>query len=265
MNTPKLGFMMLICALLSWAPEAPAAAGGAATRGEGWSGASGSTSVAPVLQSNERVWATRWQTVAESVARDLAAVDQCRADSESCSPATRAFTALVNGGLSRGGRARLGEINRAVNLAIVPMSDMAQFGEADVWSAPLVTLASGRGDCEDYAILKYAALLAVGMPADDLRLLVVRENRSKRAHAVLAARHEGDWLSLDNKRFTLVSLRDAVEYDVIAALALDGARASDSPRVPSGRHVAVRYARLDFEHFALRPGLYVLGDTDTSP
>jgi predicted transglutaminase-like cysteine proteinase len=145
------------------------------------------------------------------------------------------------------------------------MSDMAQFGEADVWSAPLKTLASGRGDCEDYAILKYAALLAVGMPADDLRLLVVRENRSKRAHAVLAARHEGDWLSLDNKRFTLVSLRDAAEYDVMAALALESARPIDIPRVPHGSDAGVRYARLAFEHFALRPGLYVVGDTDATP
>src|SRR5713226_6636122 len=49
---------------------------------------------------------------------------------------------------AREGRARLGEINRAINLAIKPASDLAQYGEIDVWTSPLVTFTRGAGDCE---------------------------------------------------------------------------------------------------------------------
>jgi predicted transglutaminase-like cysteine proteinase len=44
------------------------------------------------------------------------------------------------------------QVNRAINLAIRPMSDLTQHGEIEVWSPPLVTFTSGAGDCEDYAM-----------------------------------------------------------------------------------------------------------------
>ena len=83
----------------------------------------------------------------------------CDGDRERCvSPAALQFLAIVDTARAREGRARLGEINRAINLAIRPMSDLAQYGEIDVWSSPLVTFAHGAGDCEDYAIAKFVAL-----------------------------------------------------------------------------------------------------------
>ena len=49
-------------------------------------------------------------------------------------------------------------------MAIRYVSDYAQHGEADRWSAPLATFATGKGDCEDYAIAKYVALREAGFP-----------------------------------------------------------------------------------------------------
>ena len=72
--------------------------------------------------------------------------------------AAKKFLDVIADGRAHDGRARIGVINRAINLAIRPTSDLAQWGVADRWSAPLETLASGRGDCEDYAIAKYVAL-----------------------------------------------------------------------------------------------------------
>ena len=77
---------------------------------------------------------------------------------------------LVELGRQRAGRARLGEINRAVNLSIKATSDWSQYGVDDFWSAPLATIEKGAGDCEDYAILKYLALREAGVSPDDLRL-----------------------------------------------------------------------------------------------
>jgi predicted transglutaminase-like cysteine proteinase len=74
-------------------------------------------------------------------------------------------------GAGRSVRARVSLINRAADLAISPVSDEMQWGVADHWSDPFETLLSNRGDCEDYAILKYAALLEAGIPKDDVKAL----------------------------------------------------------------------------------------------
>ena len=62
-------------------------------------------------------------------------------------------------GRSLSGLARIGVINRAINFAIKATSDLAQWGVADHWSAPLETFMTSRGDREDYAIAKYLARL----------------------------------------------------------------------------------------------------------
>ena len=86
---------------------------------------------------------------------------------------------IVDVARRREGRARIGEINRAINLAIRPMSDRAQYGVPDLWTAPIQTLTAGAGDCEDYAIAKYVALEKTGVPEENLRLLVVRDTRRR--------------------------------------------------------------------------------------
>ena len=105
---------------------------------------------------------------------------------------------------AREGRARLGEINRAINLAIHPMSDLAQYGEIDVWSSPLLTFTTGSGDCEDYAIAKFVALHQAGIPPEDLRIVIMHDTIRGEDHAVAAARLDGHWLTLDNRRMAMV-------------------------------------------------------------
>lgn len=78
----------------------------------------------------------------------------CRSNENDCPAAARAFLQIIEQGRRREGRARIGEINRAVNLSIKPMTDLVQHGIDDVWSAPLATFAAGAGDCEDYAVTK---------------------------------------------------------------------------------------------------------------
>jgi len=129
----------------------------------------------------------------------------CDGDPDRCaSPAALQFLAIVDTAKSRDGRARLGEINRAINLAIRPMSDLAQYGEQDVWSSPLVTFAHGAGDCEDYAIAKFVALRQAGIAPDDLRIVIMRDTIGGEDHAVAMARLDGHWLTLDNRRMAMV-------------------------------------------------------------
>ena len=115
-------------------------------------------------------------------------------------------------------------INRAVDLAIAPASDEAQWGVADHWSPPLETLRTHRGDCEDYAIVKYVALLEAGLSRDDVKIVILRNLLPNEDHAVVAARVDGKWLILDNRRLALVRDTEMVGSIPRFVLDEDGAR-----------------------------------------
>jgi predicted transglutaminase-like cysteine proteinase len=147
----------------------------------------------------------KWRSLARQLDDDAVQLALCDGDRERCvSPAALQLLAIVDAARARDGRARLGEINRAINLAIRPMSDLAQYGEIDVWSSPLVTFAHGAGDCEDYAIAKFVALRLAGVAASDLRIVIMRDTIRGEDHAVAAARLDGHWLTLDNRRMAMV-------------------------------------------------------------
>jgi predicted transglutaminase-like cysteine proteinase len=148
----------------------------------------------------------------------------CRLNDGNCSAVGRQLLDIIDMSRQRQGLARLGEINRAVNLSIKPLSDLKQYGVEDFWSAPLATLSIGAGDCEDYAILKYFALRAVGMGRDDLRLVIVRDIRRKLDHALLAARLDERWLLLDNRTLIMVDAMDARHYHPLFVLGGRGVR-----------------------------------------
>jgi len=147
----------------------------------------------------------KWLGVERELDDEQVQLALCDGDRDHCvSPAALQLLSIVDDARARQGRARLGEINRAINLAIRPMSDLAQYGQVDVWSPPLVTLARGAGDCEDYAIAKLVALRLAGIAPDDLRIVVMRDTLSGEDHAVAAARLDGHWLMLDNRRMAMI-------------------------------------------------------------
>jgi predicted transglutaminase-like cysteine proteinase len=146
----------------------------------------------------------KWNELVADVRSESEILTRCRTDAAHCPPAAKKFLDVVADGRAHDGRARVGVINRDINMAIRPTSDLAQWGVTDRWSAPLATLASGRGDCEDYAIAKYVALREAGLPESDVRLVVVRDLANGVDHAVAAARIDERWVMLDNRRLILV-------------------------------------------------------------
>jgi predicted transglutaminase-like cysteine proteinase len=87
----------------------------------------------------------------------------------------------------------LRQINSHVNHTIVEVSDMDQYGREDVWTLPT----SGRGDCEDFALLKRKLLLQRGWPASAL-LIGVGTTSSGEPHAVLVVATANGEYVLDN-------------------------------------------------------------------
>jgi predicted transglutaminase-like cysteine proteinase len=161
----------------------------------------------------------KWLGVERQLDDERVQLALCDGDRDNCvSPAALQLLAIVDLGRAREGRARLGEINRAINLAIHPMSDLAQYGEIDVWSSPLVTFANGAGDCEDYAIAKFVALRQAGISPEDLRIVIMRDTIRGEDHAVVAARLDGHWLTLDNRRMAMVEDAYVMNYRPLFAI-----------------------------------------------
>jgi predicted transglutaminase-like cysteine proteinase len=160
----------------------------------------------------------KWKGVEADVARDQVVLNRCRAGLETCPSHATRFLALIDAVASKSGRARLDEANRAVNSAILYVHDSVQHGEADRWSAPLLTLAAGKGDCEDYAIAKYIALQEAGFSRDDMRVVLVRDRAVGQEHAALAARIDDRWLILDNRSSELIEDLDASSLTPLFAI-----------------------------------------------
>ena len=167
---------------------------------------------------------TKWNAVVAAIRAENEVLAGCRDAAQLCPAAAQKFLAVVADGRARIGRARIGVINRAINLAIEPMSDLAQWGVLDRWSAPLATLTTGRGDCEDYAIAKYVALTAAGVSEDDVKLVIVRNLAAGEDHAVVAVRLDDKWMVLDNRRLTLLEDVEMTRVLPLFVLGHDGVK-----------------------------------------
>jgi len=214
-RTQRLRAVVLVCGLvsgLSWfapATDAAAATADSATADSVKPSAAAARSAEPFGFAVSAVPAgtlrDKWLGLARKLDDDGVQIALCDGDRDRCaSDAALRLLAIVDSGRLREGRARLGDVNRAINLAIRPVSDLVQYGETDVWASPLATFGRGAGDCEDYAIAKFMALRQAGIADDDLRIVIMRDTIRGEDHAVAAARLDGHWLMLDNQRMALV-------------------------------------------------------------
>lgn len=64
------------------------------------------------------------------------------------------------------------------------IEDKNNFGKSDYWQTPDEFVSRG-GDCEDFAIAKYAALKAMGFSESQLRLAIVQDTWKGLPHAIL--------------------------------------------------------------------------------
>ncbi len=98
---------------------------------------------------------------------------------------------------------QLVKINRDVNDAVEPVSDLEQWGTIEKWSYPT----SGKGDCEDYVLEKRRQLLDAGWPRQALLITVVRDKKGD-GHAVLTVKTDRGDFVLDNQEAKIKSWAD---------------------------------------------------------
>lgn len=126
---------------------------------------------------------------------------------------------------ARGGsdRAALETVNRWVNQTVQFTDDATLYGRRDYWASASETLKSGKGDCEDYAILKYQILLDMGFAPDRMYLTLARDKIRNREHAVLIVKSEGRFYLLDNAMDS-VAIADG-SHDYSARMSFSGSSA----------------------------------------
>jgi predicted transglutaminase-like cysteine proteinase len=85
------------------------------------------------------------------------------------------------------------------------MSDMKVYKKKDYWATPWEFLGKDKGDCEDYVISKYFALIYLGISPKKLFFTYVRSSRFKAAHMVLTyfKTPRSEPLVLDNTNFKI--------------------------------------------------------------
>ena len=101
---------------------------------------------------------------------------------------------------------KLRKINDFINRSIAFEDDVIIWNQSDYWATPLEAIGQGRGDCEDFAIIKYFSLKDAGVPLAKLRLVYVKARLNGpngpylQAHMVLAyyPTPNGEPLVLDN-------------------------------------------------------------------
>ncbi len=75
--------------------------------------------------------------------------------------------------------------------------DRDVYGQPDYWASPR-EFRENSGDCEDYSIAKYFTLRALGVPKENMRIVVLMETIRNLPHAVLVVYMDGDAYVLDN-------------------------------------------------------------------
>ena len=130
----------------------------------------------------------------------------CRDHEAECRPAAN-FTDRVQ--LTAQKITELKTVNKSVNDAVSPVTDLDLYGQVEMWTYPTAK----KDDCEDYVLLKRRMLVERGWPESTLLITVVRDENNE-GHAVLTVRTDRGDLVLDNKRREIVTW-DATAYTFI--------------------------------------------------
>ncbi len=107
-------------------------------------------------------------------------------------------------------------VNSIVN-RVPYVNDNVIYGKNDYWATPMEFLKNG-GDCEDYAITKYVALRALGVPEDRMRILILQDLQKNIPHAVLVVYTDNGAMLLDNQIRSVTPIERVSHYKPIFSI-----------------------------------------------
>ena len=110
--------------------------------------------------------------------------------------------------------------------------DSKNWGKSDYWATPIEFMTRG-GDCEDFAIAKYVALRALGVPENRMRIAVVQDEQKNTPHAVLIVYSEKGAVVLDNQIKSVRSTTSIAHYKPIFSINREAWWLHTLPKAPA--------------------------------
>jgi predicted transglutaminase-like cysteine proteinase len=92
------------------------------------------------------------------------------------------------------------KVNNWANDHVKPVTDLEHWGVVEQWDYP----DDGKGDCEDYVLLKRRMLMQAGWPREALLITVVRDKKGD-GHAVLTVKTNKGEFILDNQESEILA------------------------------------------------------------
>jgi predicted transglutaminase-like cysteine proteinase len=175
------------------------------------------------IKISHSVHDARWtELLAENADRLFAG--NCGPDTRLCnSPAFRRLAAALESARSKPIEDGIRLLNLAVNRTIRFVDDEILYGRADYWATFRETVLAGRGDCEDFALVKMWMLRAAGIPPEAIHLVLSKETRRQVDHALVVVRVGEVNLVLDSLSDEVLSDRRLAQYQPLVSLSSQGA------------------------------------------
>lgn len=161
--------------------------------------------------------ARSWKSVRGTV---NAGIPVCGSD---CTPAQKRLANVLARAQGMSFREKLQAVNGSINTSIRYTADAELYRQKDHWATPAETLGRQKGDCEDYALLKMAALRSLGFPEASMSIVILRVTDRKLYHAVLAVSTSEGHFILDNLRPNVTLDRSYSNYMPLYSVSADRA------------------------------------------
>ncbi len=116
-------------------------------------------------------------------------------------------------------REQIDTVNTYIN-KVRYIDDSKNYKKSDYWATPIEFFSRG-GDCEDFAIAKYASLRALGFSSDQLRIAIVQDKIRNLAHALLIVYTDDGAYVLDNQNKNVESMESVTRYQPVFSINSD--------------------------------------------
>lgn len=172
------------------------------------------------LKTANHRFQSQWQDVLLRIKGETDLYERCGVSALDCPPKLRQWRELIQSLKGQPVKVQLARLNKSINRMVTYADDDEIFGKRDYWATPREFF-KGRGDCEDYAAVKFWSLLELGFSSDQLRLAVVRDTRRKIMHAVVTVETGGKSYVLDSLFDHPVEQKYVLKYTPIYSANLD--------------------------------------------
>jgi predicted transglutaminase-like cysteine proteinase len=140
---------------------------------------------------------SQWEGLLARIKDETGLYERCSTSARDCTPKMREWRELIASLKGQPVKVQLATLNKTINQMVTYADDKEIFGKQDYWATPSEFF-KGKGDCEDFAAVKFWSLLELGFSNDQLRMAIVRDTRRKIMHAVVTVETGGKSYILDS-------------------------------------------------------------------